>query len=58
MFKTAEEAIAYVKDEAVEYIDIRFCDLPGAMQHVNVPASQFETVLEDGAAFDGSSIRG
>ncbi|WP_084101138.1 type I glutamate--ammonia ligase [Demequina sp. NBRC 110051] len=58
MFKTAEEALAYVKDEAVEYIDIRFCDLPGAMQHVNVPASQFETVLEDGAAFDGSSIRG
>ena len=58
MFKTAEEAIAYVKDEAVEYIDIRFCDLPGAMQHVNVPAAQFETVLEDGAAFDGSSIRG
>ncbi|MFV0286586.1 MAG: type I glutamate--ammonia ligase, partial [Demequina sp.] len=58
MFKTADEAIAFVKDEAVEYIDIRFCDLPGAMQHVNVPASQFETVLEDGAAFDGSSIRG
>ncbi|WP_061962272.1 type I glutamate--ammonia ligase [Demequina flava] len=58
MFKTAEEAIAYVKDEAVEYIDIRFCDLPGAMQHVNVPAHQLETVLEDGAAFDGSSIRG
>ncbi|GIG55564.1 type I glutamate--ammonia ligase [Demequina activiva] len=58
MFKTAEEAIAFVKDEAVEYIDIRFCDLPGSMQHVNVPAAQFETVLEDGAAFDGSSIRG
>ncbi|MFV0634747.1 type I glutamate--ammonia ligase [Demequina sp.] len=58
MFKTADEALAFVKDEAVEYIDIRFCDLPGAMQHVNVPASQFETVLEDGAAFDGSSIRG
>ncbi|MDE0572931.1 type I glutamate--ammonia ligase [Demequina sp. B12] len=58
MFKNAEEALAYVKDEAVEYIDIRFCDLPGAMQHVNVPASQFETVLEEGAAFDGSSIRG
>ncbi|WNM25651.1 type I glutamate--ammonia ligase [Demequina capsici] len=59
MFKTAEEAIAFVKEEGVEFVDIRFCDLPGQMQHFNIPASQFtEDVFTDGAMFDGSSIRG
>ncbi len=59
MFKNADEAIAYVKDEGVEFVDIRFCDLPGQMHHFNIPASQFtEDVFSDGAMFDGSSIRG
>lgn len=59
MFSTPEEALAYVKNEGVEYVDIRFCDLPGSMQHVNIPAHQFtEDVFSDGAMFDGSSIRG
>lgn len=59
MFKTAEEALAYVKEEGVEYVDIRFCDLPGVMQHFNIPAHQFTAdVFTDGAMFDGSSIRG
>ncbi|MGV7636639.1 glutamine synthetase beta-grasp domain-containing protein, partial [Mycobacterium kansasii] len=43
----------------VEYVDIRFCDLPGTMQHFSIPAEAFdESVFEDGLAFDGSSIRG
>mgnify|MGYP000970236327 FL=1 len=59
MFKDADEAIKYVKDEGVEFVDIRFCDLPGQMHHFNIPASQFtKDVFEDGAMFDGSSIRG
>jgi len=59
MFKTADEAIAYVKDEGVEYVDVRFCDLPGSMHHFNIPAHQFTMdVFEEGAMFDGSSIRG
>ena len=58
MFKDAAEAIAYVKKEGVEYIDVRFCDLPGSMHHFNIPAAQFESTLEDGQMFDGSSIRG
>ncbi|HMU37114.1 MAG TPA: type I glutamate--ammonia ligase, partial [Marmoricola sp.] len=38
---------------------IRFCDLPGVMQHFTVPVSSFdESVFEDGLSFDGSSIRG
>jgi len=57
--KTADDIIKLIKDEDVEYVDIRFCDLPGIVQHFSVPASVFdESVFEDGLAFDGSSVRG
>ena len=59
MFKDAAEAIAFVKKEDVKFIDVRFCDLPGIMQHFNIPASLFtEELFANGLAFDGSSIRG
>ncbi len=57
--KTADDVIKLIKDEEVEYVDIRFCDLPGVVQHFSIPASAFdESVFEDGLAFDGSSVRG
>jgi glutamine synthetase len=59
MFSSAEELLAYVKDEGVAFIDVRFCDLPGIMQHFTVPVSSFgPDVFEEGLQFDGSSIRG
>jgi glutamine synthetase len=59
MFSSAEELLAYVKDEDVAFIDVRFCDLPGIMQHFTVPVSSFgPDVFEEGLQFDGSSIRG
>ncbi len=58
MFSSAEELQAYVAAEGVEFIDVRFCDLPGQMQHFTVPASAVDDVLADGLMFDGSSIRG
>ena len=59
MFQSADDLLAYVKNEDVETIDVRFCDLPGVMQHFTVPATAFgPEVFEDGLAFDGSSIRG
>ena len=59
MFNNAEDLLAYIKDEGVEFVDVRFCDLPGIMQHFNVPASSFgPEVFDDGLMFDGSSIRG
>ncbi|MGB8650086.1 MAG: glutamine synthetase beta-grasp domain-containing protein, partial [Mycobacteriales bacterium] len=59
MFKTADEVLSYIKKEAVEMVDVRFCDLPGVMQHFTVPAGSFsEDVFTDGLGFDGSSIRG
>ncbi|GAB3698289.1 type I glutamate--ammonia ligase [Mariniluteicoccus flavus] len=59
MFQGAEDLLAYLKDENVETVDVRFCDLPGVMQHFTVPARAFdESVFEDGLSFDGSSVRG
>ena len=47
------------KDEGVEIVDLRFCDLPGVMQHFSVPISQLtEDSFREGFGFDGSSIRG
>ena len=34
MFQGADDLLAYVKDEGVQFIDIRFCDLPGIMSVV------------------------
>ncbi|MFD6136404.1 type I glutamate--ammonia ligase, partial [Isoptericola sp. NPDC060257] len=41
------------------FIDVRFIDLPGVMQHFNIPVEQFsEDSFTEGLMFDGSSIRG
>src|SRR5688500_447939 len=59
MFSNSEELLKYIKDERVEMVDVRFCDLPGVMQHFTVPVSSFDqSVFDDGLGFDGSSIRG
>jgi glutamine synthetase len=59
LFNTPEEVLQFIKDEDVKFVDIRFCDLPGVMQHFNVPAKSVdEDFFTVGQAFDGSSIRG
>jgi glutamine synthetase len=59
MFANADELLKYIKDEGVEMVDVRFCDLPGVMQHFTVPTGSFDqSVFDDGLSFDGSSIRG
>ncbi len=59
MFSSVDEAKAYLAEEDVEFVDIRFCDLPGVMQHFAIPISAFdEDTLHEGLMFDGSSIRG
>ncbi|OIJ26366.1 type I glutamate--ammonia ligase [Nocardioides luteus] len=55
MFSTDDELLKFISDEGVEFVDIRFVDLPGVQQHFTVPVSSFN--LEP-MAFDGSSIRG
>lgn len=59
MFSNAAEAIAFTKEKDVKFVDVRFCDLPGLMQHFNIPVEAFnEDAFTEGLMFDGSSIRG
>ena len=59
MFNNSDDVLRYVKDEDVKFIDVRFCDLPGVMQHFNVPVESVDdSFFTDGQMFDGSSIRG
>jgi len=59
MFSKPEEVLAFIKSEDVKFVDVRFCDLPGVMQHFNVPASTVDAdFFVNGQMFDGSSIRG
>ena len=56
---TPSDVVKQLKDEGVEIVDVRFCDLPGLMQHFSIPAHELsEDVFDEGLGFDGSSIRG
>lgn len=49
MFQNAEEVLAYIKKNDVKFVDVRFCDLPGVMQHFNIPAASFDQESFDNA---------
>ena len=56
---TPADVLKLVKDGGFEFVDLRFCDLPGQVQHVSLPATRLDAEsLEEGFGFDGSSIRG
>ncbi len=57
--RTPADIVGLIQDEGVQIVDLRFCDLPGLMQHFSIPAHELtEEVFEAGLGFDGSSIRG
>ena len=57
--RTPQDVLKLAKDEGVEFVDLRFCDLPGVMQHFSMPIHELtEDGFEEGYGFDGSSIRG
>src|ERR1700684_732960 len=59
MFSTADEVLSYIETEKVEFVDVRFVDLPGTVQHFTIPVETFDAdVFTEGRMFDGSSIRG
>src|SRR6516165_325499 len=59
MFTSPDEVLAFISDNDVKFVDVRFCDLPGIMQHFTVPVQSFDAdAISDGLAFDGSSVRG
>ena len=54
-----KDAIQLMKDEEVEYVDVRFTDPRGKLQHVTLVADLVdEDFFDEGFMFDGSSIAG
>jgi glutamine synthetase len=59
MGTSAKEIIKRIKDEEIEWVDVRFTDPKGKWQHLTMCAGVIgEDELEDGLMFDGSSIEG
>ena len=59
LMKSASDVLKLLKDKDVKFVDLRFSDTKGKMQHVTAEASCIdEGVFADGYAFDGSSIAG
>jgi len=55
----AQTILARIKDEDIEYIDVRFTDPRGKLQHVTLHKDIIdEDFFEEGFMFDGSSIAG
>ena len=56
---SAEDVMKTIKDEDIDFVDLRFTDSKGKEQHVTVPAhSVDDDFFTDGKMFDGSSIAG
>ena len=55
----AKSVIQMIKDEEIEFVDLRFTDPRGKWQHVTMKSNKIdEDAFEDGVMFDGSSISG
>jgi glutamine synthetase len=56
---TPKEVLEFAKTNGVQFLDLRFTDLPGLQHHVSYPIGQLdEEAFEEGFGMDGSSIRG
>ncbi|MCU0954296.1 MAG: type I glutamate--ammonia ligase [Hyphomicrobium sp.] len=57
--KTVSDVLKLIKDKDVKFVDLRFSDTKGKMQHVTADVSCVDDAMfSDGYAFDGSSIAG
>ncbi len=53
------DVLNMIKENDVQFVDLRFCDTKGKEQHVTLPAAEVNAdMLEEGKMFDGSSIEG
>ena len=56
---SAQDLLKMIADEGAEYVDVRFTDPRGKLQHVTVVADLVDgDFIEEGFMFDGSSIAG
>ena len=56
---SAKNVLKVIKDKEIDYVDLRFTDPRGKLQHVTMDTKVVdEDMLNDGIFFDGSSIAG
>lgn len=56
---TVREVNRTIKEAEIRFVDLKFVDLPGVLQHITLPIEVFdEKMFIEGVGFDGSSIRG
>jgi glutamine synthetase len=56
---TGNDILKKIKDEGIKYVDLRFTDPRGKLQHVTFDQTMIdEDIFEEGTMFDGSSIAG
>ena len=56
---SAGKIIKLIKEKEVEYVDLRFTDPRGKLQHLTMDGKMVdEKMLSEGVFFDGSSIAG
>ena len=56
---SSNKVLKLMKDKDIEYVDLRFTDPRGKLQHLTMDATIVdEGMLNDGVFFDGSSIAG
>src|SRR5215831_10996994 len=59
MADDAKHVVKKIKDDEIKFVDLRFTDPRGKMQHVTMDAKVMdEDAFTDGIMFDGSSITG
>ena len=56
---TASDVLKQIKDNDIRFVDLRFSDPKGKLQHVTMDIAEIsEDTFADGVMFDGSSIAG
>ena len=56
---SSKDVLKLIKDKQVEFVDLRFTDPKGKLQHLTIDSTVVdEDMLNAGVFFDGSSIAG
>jgi glutamine synthetase len=55
---TPEAILARVQENRIQFVDLQFTDVGGAVKNVTIPVAELAATLNHGIWFDGSSIEG
>ncbi len=57
LFKDFSDSAAFIKEQKIQMIDLKYCDFWGKWHHVTLSPSEFTpNLMNSGVGFDGSSI--